>query len=347
MRFLARPAARTLCIATLLAASLAGCDEATDAAGELAADDDAIVAEGASAIVAGTVDEGHPAVVALTYHGDAFCSGTLVAPTVVLTAAHCLHEDFVGALSLPDVAVFFGTDVAGAGTSIRVTATHLHPDFDSRGSQEDDVAVVRLAFEAPVEPLALGAAPEKGSPIRLVGFGRVDPDVETDGVKRVGAATIQAVTPRSFVLRPSPHGTCMGDSGGAAIATVDGHDVLVGVHTRSDCRTGMIDERVDAHLASFLAPYVGAAACLDCAGDGRGGDLGPADDDREGAGGTDADDDDARGDDTSDEAIAAATAGCAVRPATTTGGAAAGLLPLAAVLVAALRRRGQASATTS
>jgi len=69
-------------------------------------------------IVNGSVNNGDPAVVALTVWNQAFCSGTLITPTVVLTAAHCLPPNLndVGIYDYTDISVFFGTYV-GNGES--------------------------------------------------------------------------------------------------------------------------------------------------------------------------------------------------------------------------------------
>src|SRR5262245_20169914 len=58
------------------------------------------------AIIAGTRDSQDPAVVAIVRDGSPHCTGTLVAPDAILTAAHC-----VSSWSLDDLAVLFASSV--------------------------------------------------------------------------------------------------------------------------------------------------------------------------------------------------------------------------------------------
>ena len=57
--------------------------------GEIAGDD-LDVGTLDTSVINGTVDNGDPAVVMLRASQGGYCTGTLVSPTVVVTAAHCV-----------------------------------------------------------------------------------------------------------------------------------------------------------------------------------------------------------------------------------------------------------------
>jgi MYXO-CTERM domain-containing protein len=220
----------------------------------------------AQPIVNGQVDTGHPATVALTVQGYAFCSGTLVTPTVVVTAAHCITPE-IGSPSWEQVEVFFGTSVFEGGTFIALEDGLAHPGFDaSLEDPDDDIAVLRLESPAPVAPVAMADLPPAGTPLTLVGFGITQNGANDGGTKRVATAAILQRYGKFFSMELTRSGTCSGDSGGTALWDDGGVEKLVGVHTRSDCESFMLNESVDSHLEDFVQPFIDAGAS--CGGDG-------------------------------------------------------------------------------
>lgn len=211
------------------------------------------------AVIGGVLEPGSPAVGAIlpvsptcgepAEASPVTCTGTLVAPRVVLTAAHCVEN-----ADAPQVlSVVFASEPARALASERVRAIEgrLHPAWRAG---ENDIGVLILAEDAPVAPVPLGGAALPadlvGRTMRVVGFG-MDDEGRT-GSRRSGTARVTAVEARTFSMEAAPGMTCGGDSGGPSFLEIDGAERLVGVTSFGDlaCTRGT-NTRVDVH-AAFL-----------------------------------------------------------------------------------------------
>lgn len=203
----------------------------------------------AGAITDGELDgEGHPHVVLIiadVEDSPAFrCSGTLISPTYVLTAGHCV-TNFPDEGEVTAMRIFLESDVdngdnnypfAGPNT-IEATRWAAHPDYETAPFFVNDVGMIELS-----EPVMLdtyGELPEVDSLDALarkrgkqdtsftsVGYGlqRINPVfVEAARVRMVAYPNLIMINAPGFtgdfsLLLSNNHstgGTCFGDSGGA------------------------------------------------------------------------------------------------------------------------------------
>ena len=224
-------------------------------------------------IIGGTTDTGDPGVVMVLAHstaGDGLCTGEVVSPHVVLTAAHCVDPTVVGQGNT--FYVFLGWDVNDqAQTSdptklVAVKEVHWDTTFDVNNlTAGHDIGVVITKTALNIKPLPMNRKPlaqsDLGKTIRLVGYG-LDDGADTSGtsagVKRQVTSRLDQYDELLLFYGDATHNTCEGDSGGPALMNTGSGEVIIGVTSFGDqgCQQGGADTRVDVFAASFVDPYI-------------------------------------------------------------------------------------------
>jgi V8-like Glu-specific endopeptidase len=250
-----------------------------------------VAAEDAQPIIGGESDTGDPAVVAvyaqqLGATSGFLCTGTVIAPTVVLTAAHCVSPEETGANARFVVLTAADVNKRG-GQQLAVREVHANPRWSPDALEDGhDEGIVILQEPTSIAPLPFNRKPITtgmvGSALRIVGYGLNDGIDQTGaGVKRQAMTKLRDVAGPLIQVGDRKKGTCNGDSGGPAFMKLGGVETIVGTtsYGNATCTDGGFDARVDVDL-DFIEPFLAAAACAPtctgrvCGGDGCGGSCG-------------------------------------------------------------------------
>jgi hypothetical protein len=173
--------------------------------------------------------------------GPSFCTASVIAPDVVLTAAHCVSN-------LANTRVFYR---GGQGRLVffDVASIAVHPEFRPKIGRKHlisiDLALLRLAEPLPatfksIELTDFGPV-ATGQPFRMAGFGRANESVSgTSGVLRAGVLVASGPKSPVLVWLADPDGAglggCTGDSGAPVLAI--GQLTLVAVAIRAKGNNG-------------------------------------------------------------------------------------------------------------
>ncbi|MCC5950632.1 MAG: serine protease [Acidimicrobiia bacterium] len=239
-------------------------------------------------IVGGTVaaDGAHPHLVSVRATGFGhICGGSVLTPTVVVTAAHCFFWDGAQDLFADDLTVRAGSNSLNTGGTLhQASELVIHPSYDAPASDfTNDIAVLRLSTPTSVTPVAAAVPGQEafttaGTTATVAGWGAtsqggsgssvlLEADVPVvDDVDCVDAyaGTFPPVLPSIMLcagfLGVGGVDACQGDSGGPLTVTgPGGNPLLVGVVSFGvGCAQPNfpgVYTRVTAY-SSFLAPFV-------------------------------------------------------------------------------------------
>ncbi|KAJ1825499.1 hypothetical protein LPJ70_008004, partial [Coemansia sp. RSA 2708] len=212
------------------------------------------------------------------------CTGSLIAPNVVVTAGHCIYKtDFIkytaGQFQV-GITHTIPTSPSVLFEGHSVAEVVVHPKF-SMMDLEDDIALLILADSVPASegtPIKIYSGDYyANTPIRAAGFGLTDPNDSTSISPQLMAVDL-GIGSRSVCSRNSDtynaatqictdgtagKDTCQGDSGGPLVTPVDNGDqanALLGLTSYGTVSStnpeGLCAVKGSSGFYTYLSPYL-------------------------------------------------------------------------------------------
>lgn len=154
------------------------------------------------------------------------CTGTMVTPTVVLTAAHCLTDAVGGGIVIGD---------AGNVLVVRGVQAFRHPGFRQVSASVfiNDVALIRLeaAVNLPTLPILISSSPAAGDKAQIFGYGQDTPAPANAALLRSGEVRISSLNADVITVDFNGDGSkvCHGDSGGPLLSSTAQGAAIIGI----------------------------------------------------------------------------------------------------------------------
>ncbi len=201
-------------------------------------------------IVNGQLEEGFPSAVSLggDFNGpQSMCTGNLITPRVIISAAHCGDGIPIGIILAAGVA-FFGSDINDPDNTIGFDDHIVHPEYEELVSEpggylgQYDLSIFVLKEDATVEPTWFRrneiTDDDLGAELKSVGFGITSGGGDGSGIKRSATIVLDEYDD-NFLLsnvstNPDGANICSGDSGGPQFFFTDDHWIQGAVHSWGD-----------------------------------------------------------------------------------------------------------------
>jgi len=170
------------------------------------------------------------------------CTGTIISPHIILTAAHCALGS--GFMTAGDSTLFFGVNMDQAVAKLPVSSVIVNPEYVAGAEKNShDVSIMHFNGDlpsgySPVSILVDDAVLHSGDEVVSAGYGITSATAQDSGILRKTTFIVHEsdYSNDEVSLTENNSAVCHGDSGGPTFSTINGGLFVWGVTSRLDIR---------------------------------------------------------------------------------------------------------------